>query len=344
LKFGVGIPTCREGLYFPPNFASPSKIIEIAKVAEELGFYSIWGNDHFTTPKYVTELWREPPNFYEPMVTLSYLAAVTKKVRLAIGVAILPIRNPVILAKEVATLDVLSGGRFILAVGLGAYREEFKRVHPAMAGVNRGILLDESLCALQELLTQPKASFNGQYIKFNDIEIHPKPIQDPFPIYIGGGFTDKNLKRVAEMGQGWFPSGMKPEYISEGISKIKKYASIMKRDVSKIDIAPQYTISIAKTHDEAMAKYTSTALYAHHQTISDEREKYARSQLRARSNINTPEGRDLIGTPSEIIEKLDQLSKAGVTHPAALIFASRNGDEMLEGMEIFSKEVIPSFD
>ncbi|MCJ7634539.1 LLM class flavin-dependent oxidoreductase [Candidatus Bathyarchaeota archaeon] len=346
MNFGVGLPTCREGLYYKPHFASPSQIIEIAKVAEELGFYSVWGNDHFTAPKYVREIWKDPPNFYDPLITLSTLAILTNKVRLAIGVTVLPIRNPVILAKQAATLDVFSGGRFILAVGLGSYREEFEKLCPDIASVSRGILLDEGLQAIKELMTKPIASFNGRYVRFKDVELYPKPLQKPFPIYIGG-YSENNLKRVAEFGEGWFPAGMKPEDVSDGISKIKEYASFINRDVSKIDIAPQYSISISNSHYEAINKYNSTALQLHVQTVRQNRRRYGREKdkFAARTlGMDKLEEGNLIGTPNEIIEKIDQLSKVGVTHIAALIFAATNVDEMLEGMKMFSREVMPSFD
>ena len=120
-KFGIAIPNCREGLYFRPGFASPRQIVETAVRAEELGYDSVWANDHYTAPDYVKKMWRSPPNFYEPLMTLASVAGATERVQLAVGVIVLPVRDPLILAKQATTLDAFSRGRVILGVGLGAY-------------------------------------------------------------------------------------------------------------------------------------------------------------------------------------------------------------------------------
>jgi probable F420-dependent oxidoreductase len=333
LRFGVGIPNCREGLYFPPFFASPTEIIQIAQTAEEVGFYSVWVNDHFTPPRYVKELWDRPPNFYEPLITLATLASVTETVRLAIGVAVMPVRNPVILAKQAATLDVFSGGRFILAVGLGAYREEFEKVHPALTQVSRKTLLEEGVEAVKALLTQPRASYHGRYVKFHEVELFPKPVQDPFPIYMGGNAEDV-VRRVGAIGDGWLAAGLTPQEIARGRAVIEEYAVKNGRNPAAIDIAPQYAVSIAHTHEDAVAKYKSTALYRHRQSLQ--------TATYRGLNIQRVEERNLIGTPHEILERLDQLARVGVTHPAALIFASKTVKEMIDAMTLFAKEVIPS--
>jgi probable F420-dependent oxidoreductase len=333
LRFGVGIPNCREGLYFPPCFASPREIIHIAQTAEEVGFDSVWVNDHYTPPTYVKALWDRPPNFYEPLITLATLASVTETVRLAIGVAVMPVRNPVILAKQAATLDVFSEGRFILAIGLGAYREEFEKVHPALASVSRKALLEEGVDAVKALLTQPCASYHGRHVRFHEIELFPKPVQDPFPIYMGGNAEDV-VRRAGAIGDGWLAAGLTPEELARGRALIEKTAVEHGRNPAAIDIAPQYAVSIAQTHEDAVAQYKSTALYHHRQSLQ--------TATYRGLDIQRLEERNLIGTPHEILERLDQLARVGVTHPAALIFASKTVEEMIGAMTLFATEVIPS--
>ena len=130
LRFGVHIPTCIEGMMYPVPFAKPEDILPTAQLAERVGFDSVWGNDHMTTQRYVQREWPEPPNFYEPLITFTWVAARTERIRLATGIIVLPMRTMPVLAKQVATLDQLSGGRVILGVGTGAYREEYEALSP----------------------------------------------------------------------------------------------------------------------------------------------------------------------------------------------------------------------
>ena len=130
MRFSVAIPSCMEGLIYPYPFADPGQIVRIAAEAEAMGYEAVWPNDHITTQNYVARMWPKPPRFYEPFVLLSFVAAATKTIKLATGVAVLPVREPIILAKTAATLDVCSGGRVILGVGLGAYREEYRAANP----------------------------------------------------------------------------------------------------------------------------------------------------------------------------------------------------------------------
>ena len=120
MDVGVAIPTCKEGLSSPVGFARPEQVNEVVVHAERLGYHSVWGNDHITAPQYVREHYPDPPSFYEPLIALAAAAGVTRRIRLATATIVLPLREPVYLAKQVATLDRFSGGRVILRVGMGA--------------------------------------------------------------------------------------------------------------------------------------------------------------------------------------------------------------------------------
>src|SRR3712207_4153381 len=124
MKFGVALPSCTEGLCYPVPFTSPEVLQRISVAAEELGYDSVWCNDHLTTQRYVRQRWPQPPSYYDPFVALSFVAAATRRVRLGTSVVVLPMREPVVVAKQASTLDVFSGGRLILGVGLGARSEE----------------------------------------------------------------------------------------------------------------------------------------------------------------------------------------------------------------------------
>src|SRR5262245_55565497 len=153
LRFGVHIPTCIEVMMYPVPFARPEDILPTAQLAERVGFDSVWGNDHMTTQRYVQREWPEPPNFYEPLITFTWVAARTERIKLATGIIVLPMRTMPVLAKQVATLDQLSGGRMILGVGTGAYREEYEALYPDARDARRGEIVDEGMRALRLLFT-----------------------------------------------------------------------------------------------------------------------------------------------------------------------------------------------
>ncbi len=129
--FSVGLPTCMEGMMYPVPFASAQDVVRIAMHTEKMGYHSVWGNDHMTTQQYVRNEFPQPPNFWEPLIMYSHIAAVTTSLRFGTGMLVMPLRRDiVVVAKQIATLDHLSKGRLILGFGVGAYREEFKALHP----------------------------------------------------------------------------------------------------------------------------------------------------------------------------------------------------------------------
>src|SRR5688572_599683 len=201
MRLSVQLPTCTEGLVNPiPFAAAPADFIRLAKEAERLGYDGVWGNDHVTAAPYVRQHWSAPPNFYEVLLTLAAVGAHTRRVHLGTAVIVLPLRDPVLLAKQVATLDHLTGGRVILGVGLGAYRAEFEAQWPRLRGVRRGDLLDEGLAALRVLFTEREASYAGKHVAFEGVELFPKPVQRPLPIYVGG-HNEQAVARAARLGQ-----------------------------------------------------------------------------------------------------------------------------------------------
>ncbi|TMQ22757.1 MAG: LLM class flavin-dependent oxidoreductase [Candidatus Rokuibacteriota bacterium] len=152
MRFSVQLPTCTEGLVNPIPFAAPADFVRLAEAAERLGYAGV------------------SPNFYEVLVTLATVGARTERVHLGTALIVLPLRDPVLLAKQVATLDRLTGGRVILGVGLGAYREEFEAQWPRRASTRRGDIFDESLAALRLLFTEREASYAGVHVAFEKLE------------------------------------------------------------------------------------------------------------------------------------------------------------------------------
>jgi probable F420-dependent oxidoreductase len=332
MRFSVGIPTCKEGLNFPLPFADASQVIEIIEAAERMDYHSVWGNDHVTAPKYVREAFDRAPRFYEPLITLAYSAACTSTIRLATSVIVLPMREPVYLAKQVATLDVLSGGRMILGVGIGAYREEFERILPDRAGsTERGDMVDESIQALTLLFSEEVASYRGRTYHFEGIALSPKPLQDPLPMYIGGN-SRKAAERAGRSGAGWLPASLSTEDIRRGIGIVQRTAEQMGRDPASIDIAPQLMVCMGNTYAEATERFKRSQMYHHLVSL---RESTLRDQ-----DLGRIEEYNLVGTPQQVLDKVDQLVRAGVTHCAALNFISQTPAEMIEQMAFFKETVV----
>lgn len=332
IKFGVSVPTGREGLMVPTGFASKETIVEAGKYAEDMGYYSVWGNDHITTQDYIMQVWPKP-SFYEPLISMAAIAAVTEKVKLATGIFVLPWRTPslVVLAKQLATLDVLSKGRVLLGVGVGAYLEESNALHIS----DRRKRLDEGIQGLRELFENPKSSFNGKYVRFTDVELYPKPTQKPFPIYLGQHTSAPSvLNRLAKDAQGWIP-GMSPEQFRDAQNKLKEILPKYHRDLSEIDLVREISVSLAKRRDDAIAKYKITPAYAHGVSLAKQWGKEI-------SSVDRAIERSFIGTADDIIKQIQEYIDVNVKH-FMLNFAVTKPSEFKPSMETFAKEVMPSY-
>ena len=334
LRFGVSLPTCKEGLNLPLPFASVHETVRLIVDAERFGYDSAWGNDHITAPAYVRHDYDRPPNFYEPLIVFAAASQVTSRIRLGTAVLVLPMREPVYLAKQLATLDQLSGGRIIVGVGAGAYREEFAAIHPDRTAVRRSELVDEGIEALRSLFAEGEASYSGRHVSFRGIEMAPKPVQHPLPIYVGGN-SRAVIERVARLGDGWIAASTTASALRAGIAELRERAEAHGRDPGQIDVAPQFICTIARTEEEAVRRFRASRLYVHLRSLSE-------STLRD-VGVEGLEERNLIGSPDHIVDRIGELVEAGVTTLAATSFVSDTPDQMREDMQLFAEEVIPHF-
>jgi probable F420-dependent oxidoreductase len=330
MKFSVCLSTGFEGVMYPIPFAGPEDFIAQGKLCERLGYDSVWGNDHVTTQNYVRDLFpNQPPNFYEPIVVLAAIGAVTTKLKLGTALAVLPMRDPVYLAKQAVTLDRMSNGRFILGVGLGAYREEFLAWGGSrVAKARRGDMMDEALEALHRLFSQDRCSFQGDYYAFENIEMFPKGRAQPFPLYVGGHSLEA-VERAARYGQGWLPGWRPLSEMQQRIAQLKTRAAELGRHPADIEIAPQFSVTIAKTVEEAEKRYMASGLVAHRVSLS-----YTGRDLSHQVVAN------LVGSPDVILEKVETLRSIGVDHCCALMFPTDTVTEMNEQVEWFATDVM----
>lgn len=331
MRFSVQIPTCTEGLVNPIPFATPADFIRLATEAERLGYDAVWGNDHITAAPYVRTKWADPPNFYEVLVTLAVIGAHTQRIRLGTAVMVMPLRDPVLLAKQVATLDQFTGGRVILGVGIGAYREEFLAQWPRLASARRGDLLEEGVAALRTLWNEREASHAGRHYAFEKIELFPKPVQHPLPIYFGG-HNEAAVARTARHGQGWLPGWRPFDEIKARAALLRRLTAAAGRDPRKVEAAVQLTVMLGSTCEEASARYQKTGMVQHRKSLAH-----------SGRDPSLAEANNLIGSPATILDQLVFLRDAGVDHVCAMQFPHDSVAEMLEQMEWFSRDVIIPF-
>ena len=324
MHVGVGIPNCREGKVYPPGFATPASMAAIALAAEEAGFHSFWLNDLQTT--FEEELAKPDhvaPNFYEAHVTLSYLFARTSRIRGLSAAMTAPLRDPILLAKQAATLDVLSGGRYTLGLGLGGMRSELTRVRGRFAKeINRGRWLDESLAVTDALLRQPVVDFEGEYVSLRGAEVYPKPVQDPFPIYLTGGGPSM-LARAARWGSGWIHLHLSPQELAARRADLARECAEAGTDVDRIDICVQFDMSLAATIERAT-------------------ERWERSPVRALELARgaSSENSALVGRPEQFVSRLSEYIAAGMTH-VGCVFVGDSVEDVVDQIEMFGDAVLP---
>jgi probable F420-dependent oxidoreductase len=221
------------------GIAEVQALVGLAEQADALGFDSVWTHDHVFNVAHVLERIGGRP-YYEPLTLLSYVAARTTRVKLGTSVLVLPYHNPIRLAKTAATLDVLSGGRLVLGVGVGAVENEMEAMGTPFK--ERGAFTDEAIAVMRTLWRDEDPSFNGRYSQFAGMKFAPKPAQQPIPIVIGG-VSKAAIRRAARLGDGWQPLGLSPEALEAGIAQLREEARACGRDAAKIPVSIAMSIT-----------------------------------------------------------------------------------------------------
>jgi probable F420-dependent oxidoreductase len=240
-----------------PNFGSPPgaewpSVVHLARQAEDAGIDRIVLVDHVVmgrnTHEYKWGRFPQPPEgpWLEPLTVLSAIAATTTSVRLATGILIAPLRPAALLAKTIATLDVLSGGRVDLGVGTGWQREEFEA--EGLDFEQRGQLLTDPIAACRALWEQTPATFESPSLSFTDIFCEPKPVQSRLPVLFSGVLHPRNLRRIVELGDGWLPiMGASVDEIRDGVHRLRDAFRAAGRDPASLQV--QAPASLARTDD-----------------------------------------------------------------------------------------------
>ena len=310
----------RFGFYLPNSgpTARPEPLAAIARKGDELGFYCMVAGDHILVPREINSPYPYTADgsfhaggaaeYLEQLTLLTYLAGITQTIRLIPSVMIVPYRNPLLAAKILATLDVLSSGRLTLGVGVGWMEEEFEALD-APPFAERGAVTNEYLQAFKELWTSDEPTFEGKYCQFSNIHFLPKPVQQPHPPIWVGGQSRAAMRRAARLGDGWHPVGaipaapLEPEELAQNISLLHRYAENADRNPEELEVsmkAPLYDVD------------------------------------------TTPSGtsrRRFSGEPEQMLQDIQTYEDVGVS---CIIFDIRGNDlnRSLERLEWFSEEVM----
>jgi probable F420-dependent oxidoreductase len=320
MKYGFTLPG-RGPLATPDNLAT------IARRGDELGYHFVLFGDHIVVPRQIaspypyTESGEFPGSAsgvaMEQLTVLAFLAGQTQSIRLVTSVIIVPHRNPLVAAKVLATLDVLSKGRLVVGVGVGWMREEFEALGLPPFD-ERGAVTDEYIRAFKELWTSDNPSFEGKYCRFSNISFLPKPVQKPHPPIWVGGESRRALRRTAELGNGWYPISVNPQFplgepeqLAARLQRRAALANEVGRDPAEIDV-------IYRTPDYQLTK----------------------DRMEAASSAGGR--RPFVGNAAEIAADIRRFEAMGVGSLVLdLARLSRNLDDMLQHMEALATQVWP---
>ncbi len=248
MRFGMILPNLGQ-------LAIPDTLITLARRADELGLDGVFLSDHLTlaTTPHSRYPYRSDGTFplrpdqpiLEPITAAAYLAAVTSRIHLGFSVLVAPYRHPVLTAKMLSTLDVFSGGRLIVGVGVGWMEEEFSALGADFA--HRGRVTDEHIQLLKCLWTRDEPEFSGQHYQVSGVTMYPKPVQSPHPPIWSGGITGRALSRAARLSDGWHGMRMSPEDVAGVCRRLKAVREESGQDYSRFEVSLRVGLDITRT-------------------------------------------------------------------------------------------------
>ncbi|MFZ0837945.1 MAG: TIGR03619 family F420-dependent LLM class oxidoreductase [Xanthobacteraceae bacterium] len=295
-----------------PEMPDIRALVEYGVKMEQLGFDSLWVWDHV--------LLGVEPNFpiIEALTLLTAIAARTKTIKLGTGVLVLPLRNPVLLAKQLSSMDLLSEGRLIMGLASGWYRREFDAV--GVPFEQRGKIMDENLDILTRFWTEPMVKGQYTYHKIPAGVMYPKPVQKPRPPILIGGYVDRVLKRAAVSGDGWLTYFYTPESFAKSWAKIRDFAKEAGKNPDHLLNGAQLPIRIGKSRA----------------AVESEMMEWLGKEWDYASWSESTKDSAVIGTVDECVEQLKAHLAVGVQK---LIFVPYRYE--LEQIEIIAREIIP---
>ena len=223
------------GLFALNQHAGGDVLARVGPLAEELGYDSVWAGEHVVVPDP-----RVPPSpmeprdpILDPLVALAFLAAATARIRLATGIVVLPQRNPLVLAKQLASLDAVSGGRLVFGMGVGYLEPELAAIGVPME--RRGARAVEYLQAMRALWEQERPSFEGEFVRFSGVNAHPRPVQRPLPVVMAGHSSAAH-RRAARHAGGWYGFFLRREETAAQLESLRRSLADEGRDISELEV------------------------------------------------------------------------------------------------------------
>lgn len=311
MKFGVAVTTSVCPAFTPE--AQADYVRRVAQAVEEAGFDSIWASDRTVFPRDLAARYPDTfgpgrgnpdaQNVLEALTTLSYVAGATTRARLGISVLVLPFRNPVLNAKMVTTLDVLSGGRVIFGVGVGWMPEEFQAM--GASHHERGALTNEHIEMFKALCAQDVADYQGKHFQISGMTFFPRPAQKPHPPIWVGGNTQAALRRAARLGDAWHGIRLAPAELEERRRELRLMCEQGGRSPGSVGVTLRATLQLG-------------------------------APQRAQSGERTP----LTGTATEVADDIRRYEEAGLEY-LVLSVAARDTHATVASVQRFAEEVIP---
>lgn len=329
LRFSVCLPNGKEGKTQPAATVDVGWMRALATGAEALGYDGVWVSELLQAQGGaaagggvdVSRGAGAEVNYFDPIATLGYVAAVTERVRLTTATIVLPHHHPVVLSRQVATLDAYTGGRVTLGVGLGGSAASFRALRGDLGKVHRGAMMDEYLEALRLQWERPRASYAGRYVQLDDAEAYPKPTQRPLPVYVAGG-GDGALRRIARFGQGWIDSHTLADDIPAIVAAIEHHRVELGSEPERPAVARQFYMALAGTREAAQRIMSDGIGGAPPQTA-----------------VVDAEHRRIVGTADDFVEVLS--AYAPVVTEICCIFYGATRDSLLTQLECLARDVLP---
>ncbi len=217
LSIGTPVVTMTPGGHGPwEAAASIEDVARIAEAADRLGYHHLTCSEHIGVP--AAERDRRGVRYWDPLATFGFLAARTERIRFATSVLVLGYHHPLEIAKRYGTLDLVSGGRVILGVGVGTLQEEFDLIGAPFE--DRGARADDALRALRAALSQPEPTYHGEFYDFDGLVVDPCAVQDRVPLWVGGR-TLRSLRRAVALADGWSPFAVRPAQAQEWLARVE---------------------------------------------------------------------------------------------------------------------------
>lgn len=272
----------RFGFVVPNNMGveDVNEVVRLGVKAESLGYDSVWVNHHILNVGYVKDRLAQRP-YQDALVTLTWIGSQTSRIQLGTSVLVMPYLHPMALAKHLATLDQLSGGRLIVGLGAGSLPEENEAL--GVPYESRGKLCNEFLQVLRILWTEEDASFAGSFYSFENMISSPKPLQDPHPMIVIGGNRPAALKRVARYGDGWHPMNLAPDGVERRMEVIRAEAEAFGRE--DVPQTVQVRLDMNRVDAESVAAYEAagvTDLVMHMSSADIEKQETAMEAFAAK--------------------------------------------------------------